>query len=203
MAGPAEMWTVTPERARAVPWRNGRGTTRELFRVPDRDAWQWRLAIASSACAAPFSAFPGVDRELLLVRGAALELRFRTGRTTRLTVGERTRFAGDEAATGVPIAGATEQLNLMWLRSQADFETDVVDVDPQRSVEIRSATWLVLHVVRGSMHHPSGAGRLRVGSTVVMRDAQPVRLDGDATVFVARLTYAPGASALTGAKPRD
>jgi environmental stress-induced protein Ves len=56
------------------------------------------------------------DRELTLLSGEALELRFGDGRTTRLAPGERVRFAGEDPVVGVPVGGATEQLNLMWRR---------------------------------------------------------------------------------------
>jgi environmental stress-induced protein Ves len=104
-----------------VSWRNGLGTTRELVRVPDDDDWTWRLSVASSDGPAPFSTYDGVDRELLLLTGEGLELRFDDGVTT-LTAHQSHRFAGEAPVLGVPLGGATEQLNLMWRRDVLQAE---------------------------------------------------------------------------------
>ena len=51
-------------------WRNERGWTREIHRHPEGAAeWAWRVSIAEIDHDAPFSAFPGVDRELVLLHG--------------------------------------------------------------------------------------------------------------------------------------
>ena len=50
-------------------WRNQLGWTREIARWPLQGDWDWRLSIAEIECDAAFSAFPGVDRELVLLAG--------------------------------------------------------------------------------------------------------------------------------------
>ncbi|MXG92013.1 HutD family protein [Nocardioides flavescens] len=132
------MTVVRAEQGRTVPWRNGLGTTRELARVPDSDDWHWRLSIATSTGPAEFSSFPGVDRELLLLEGEALELRFADGRTVGLGVGERVRFAGEDAVVGVPVGGVTHQVNLMWRRELfSEVALDVVEAGAAFEVTMR------------------------------------------------------------------
>jgi hypothetical protein len=55
---------VAANEYRRVRWKNGAGWTREIVRVPDREDWDWRLSIAEIEQDAPFSVFPGIDREL-------------------------------------------------------------------------------------------------------------------------------------------
>lgn len=50
-------------------WRNQLGWTREILRLGDADAWSLRLSIAEIEQDAVFSAFPGIDRELVLLHG--------------------------------------------------------------------------------------------------------------------------------------
>lgn len=133
--------TVRLDQGYIVPWRNGQGTTRELVRVPDSGDWRWRLSVATSPSCVPFSTFDGVDRELLLLRGEALELRFRDARTTRLTPGESVRFAGEADVIGVPARGLTEQLILMWRRDLVTAETGV----GSGPLDLAPSTWLVVH----------------------------------------------------------
>jgi environmental stress-induced protein Ves len=104
-------------------WRNGLGWTREILRVPDNDAWQVRLSIAEIEQDAAFSSFPGIDRELVLLRGEGLRLRFADGALhTLLPPHDRLRFAGEAEIHGELVDGLTHDFNLMWRRDQVDAE---------------------------------------------------------------------------------
>jgi len=104
-------------------WRNGLGWTREILRVPDTDAWQVRLSIAEIEQDAAFSSFPGVERELVLLRGEGLRLRFADGAVhTLLPPHDRLRFAGEAQVGGELVDGLTHDFNLMWRRDLVDAE---------------------------------------------------------------------------------
>lgn len=104
-------------------WKNGLGWTREIIRVPESDAWQWRLSIAEIERDAAFSAFPGVDRELVLVRGNGLRLRFGDGRCVALEPPHgRLRFRGEDDVHGELVDGLTHDFNLMWRRDAVRAE---------------------------------------------------------------------------------
>jgi uncharacterized protein len=104
-------------------WRNGLGWTREILRLPDNDDWQLRLSIAEIEQDAPFSAFPGVERELVLLRGEGVRLRFGDGRVhTLLPPHDRLRFAGEAVVAGELIDGVTHDFNLMWKRDRVQAE---------------------------------------------------------------------------------
>ena len=78
---------------RRVRWKNGTGWTREIARMPDREDWDWRLSIAEIEQDGPFSVFPGIERELVLIRGNGLRLRFEDGEVRELQPPhERIRF---------------------------------------------------------------------------------------------------------------
>src|SRR5690606_14777098 len=54
-------------------WRNERGWTREIYRHPEGSGdWEWRVSIAEVDQDAPFSTFPGCDRELVLLPASAV-----------------------------------------------------------------------------------------------------------------------------------
>lgn len=98
-------------------WRNGLGWTREILRLPDNDDWLVRMSIAEIEQDAAFSAFPGVERELVLLRGEGLRLRFGDGAVhTLLPPHDRLRFAGEAPVSGELVDGLTHDFNLMWRR---------------------------------------------------------------------------------------
>lgn len=104
-------------------WKNGLGGTREIVRVPDSEHWDWRLSIAEIERDSEFSIFPGVDRELVLIRGHGLRLRFADGEVSELLPPHgRFRFAGERAVTGELVEGATHDFNVMWRRGAIETE---------------------------------------------------------------------------------
>jgi hypothetical protein len=110
--------TLTPQ-----PWRNGQGATRELLVRPEAHAqgsgWKLRLSVADISAAAPFSAFPGVQRHFAVVQGDGVQLqlggmRGEPARTVALTPDSPPlSFSGDEPVHCDLLGGPTRDLNLM------------------------------------------------------------------------------------------
>lgn len=103
-------------------WRNERGWTREIHRHPEGAAdWQWRVSIAEVDADAPFSAFPGCDRELVLLAGEGMDLVFGDGERVPLRPPhDRHRFAGERALHAGLVSGPTHDFNLIWRRDAVD-----------------------------------------------------------------------------------
>ena len=103
-------------------WKNGLGWTREILRHPaDADTWDWRMSIAEVEKDGPFSAFPGCDRELVLLAGEGMRLHFDDGDcVTLLPPHSRHRFAGERALNAELLAGRTHDFNVIWRRDAVD-----------------------------------------------------------------------------------
>jgi environmental stress-induced protein Ves len=99
-------------------WRNERGWTREVYRHPEGVAdWHWRVSIAEIDQDAPFSAFPGCDRELVLLAGEGMDLVFDDGERVPLRPPhDRLRFAGERTLHAELLSGPTHDFNLIWKR---------------------------------------------------------------------------------------
>lgn len=80
-----------------MPWKNGRGVTREIAREPAMgEDFAWRLSLAQIDADCDFSAFPGYRRALVLVTGYKLQLRFKGhGRCSLGPARRGVRFEGD------------------------------------------------------------------------------------------------------------
>lgn len=174
-------------------WKNGAGWTSEILKVPGAEDWHWRLSIAEIESDAPFSAFPGVERELVLLSGNGLRLRFDDGHTHELLPPhDKIRFAGERASIGELIDGPTRDFNLMWKREAIDAQlwhrplvgTMVAFVDV-------GETWAV-HVLAGRARFAcdSGLDELAVGDTAILESAGARRrfvLDGGGEVLLIRV----------------
>ena len=181
---------------RRMRWKNGAGWTSEILRMPDRDDWDWRLSIAQIDEDAPFSAFPGVERELVLLDGNGLRLRFEDGAVHDLLPPHgRLRFSGERAAYGELLDGPTRDFNLMWKLDAVEAQlwhrplvgTMVVFVAP-------GETWAVhLLAGQGRFADDSGLGALGAGDTAVLVADQARRrhvLDGGGEVLLVRVSSA-------------
>lgn len=111
----------------AVPWRNGGGTTREVLRFPP-DApssdFAARISIADVDASGPFSAYPGVDRIIMLLDGPSMRLTV-DGRVVDLVPWLPFTFAGDSITVG-EVGSPTRDLNVMTRRGRASASIRVV-----------------------------------------------------------------------------
>ena len=136
-----------------MPWKNGGGTTREIAAWPPAaglDAFDWRLSIADIAADGPFSAFPGIDRQIVLLDGDGVRLRARDGSFDHrlATVGEPFAFAGEATVEATLLGGPTRDFNVMTRRGRcracvASTGAAIAHTDAQRD------TTVVLYVLAG------------------------------------------------------
>ena len=78
---------LTPVDFKTVPWKNGKGSTKELRfeNLKGDEAFAWRLSMAPVITDGVFSDFSGYDRKLLLVEGTDMTLSHDNGQIDRLT----------------------------------------------------------------------------------------------------------------------
>lgn len=160
----------------AQPWKNGAGITREIALGPagtGADDFGWRLSVAEVEREAPFSAFPGIDRCIVLLRGAGMELHDGAGSQVHsLRALEPWSFDGERALQARLNAGPCRDFNVMTRRGAWRAAVRVIR---QAATLERSDVTLLL----------AAQGRWQLGAEVC--DAgQGVLLDGDGEPIEAR-----------------
>jgi environmental stress-induced protein Ves len=147
----------------ATPWKNGGGTTREIVCQPagaGMDSFDWRISIASITQAGPFSAFPGVDRVIMLLDGAGVRLQAAGIDHALDTPGQPFAFSGDLALDCDLLGGTSTDFNVMARRSRLRAEVQVLHAASPIPATPRG---LVL-AVRGTWHLQAGAHDLHCTS---------------------------------------
>jgi environmental stress-induced protein Ves len=113
---------------RAMPWANGKGTSYEIASDRDgEDRWSWRVAIAPVVLDGPFSALPGIDRELVVIEGNGMVLEV-DGTSVECLLGQVVRFSGDAETFARLIDGPVVDLGLMTVRGSVTGLMVVADV---------------------------------------------------------------------------
>lgn len=106
-----------------TPWKNGGGATREIAAWPPgagMDTFDWRISVADIAADGPFSAFPGIDRQIVLIDGAGVHLQAHDDSFCHklVRIGEPYAFSGDTAIHAALVDGPTRDFNVMTRRGR-------------------------------------------------------------------------------------
>ena len=164
----------------ATPWKNGGGSTRELACWPPAtaaaggmDSFGWRVSVATIAAPGPFSAFAGVDRQIMLLGGDGVQL---TSSGWQHTLAERWQpfaFSGDEAVDCTMLGGISTDFNLMLRRGVWDGTLQVVRSEPPPT---GAGLCMVLQGQWQTVQAGQAARVLTAGQGAWWLDAAPQRL---------------------------
>lgn len=187
-------------------WRNGAGWTREIARLgvdagglslihgDGSDDWDARLSIAEIDTDCAFSAFPGVERELVLLRGDGIELTFADGRVVTVDPPHgRIRFAGADAPRCHLCHGPTHDFNLMWRPERVAAQLLHRPLVGAMVFFAGAGVAWVVHLISGRAQFKDRAdlAPLQAGDTALLGlgDAQRQRviLDGGGELLLVRL----------------
>jgi environmental stress-induced protein Ves len=122
-----------------IPWKNGGGTTVEVASFPKGstlDTFGWRISMADVASDGPFSNFPEIDRTLILVEGAGIEIEVARESHRLDPASPRLAFPGDVPTQARLLAGPIRDLNVMTRRGYFAHRTAFVqagDIAPSQN----------------------------------------------------------------------
>jgi environmental stress-induced protein Ves len=192
-------WTrIQAAEIPAMPWKNGGGSTVELFVDPPgatlAEGFAWRLSTADVGSSGPFSAFPGIARTLLLLEGAGFWLDFgERGAVDLLEPLVPVRFQGDWPATATLVGGPCRDLNLMVDPARCAAELRVRHLDRPLRLELTTPVTLAF-VARGTLAVPE------LGLHLGQRHA--LRVDGGEGTLQLVPGYGGASAVLVGLTPR-
>lgn len=177
------MERLGPAAYRVMPWKNGGGTTRELWREPADPAlpFLWRVSMADVASDGPFSAFAGYDRHIMTVKGGGMTLT--GGPDGPIEVFPPMvvrRFSGDWPIAARLRAGATTDFNLIAQRAQTTSAMECfAPADEVRWTVPAGETWF-LHLLEGLLEGSPVA--FRAGESLLLRAGETVAWPAPAVV---------------------
>lgn len=184
------MRLIEAAAGRRMRWKNGGGWTTEIARSDEPgsvpEAFRWRVSIAEIEADGPFSAFPGIERDLLLLEGNGIELSLGEAAQPVQLVRRfaRLHFAGELAVGCRLLDGPTRDFNVMARRDAVAAEVfvrplvGIMFLPPEDDVE-----WLI-HVAAGHATARQHAAPVRLGAGDSLRlghdgrEAMRTLLDG-------------------------
>lgn len=120
------MQKIALESLPRMPWKNAGGVTQVLAIEPPGaglDDFDWRISCTQVASSGAFSAFPGVDRSVLVLQGAGLQLRIGEAEDVTLDAdGAVLCFRGEQPVTAELLSGPLSDFNVMTRRTRYTHE---------------------------------------------------------------------------------
>lgn len=192
------MRLIAASECRHERWKNGGGRTIELARSAfdtnaGADDFRWRVSIAEIEHDGPFSSFPGIARDLMLLEGHGIELDIDDKPPLRLSRRfECAHFEGDARVYCRLLGGVTRDFNVMAHRDTVHAQVIArplvgpMVIFPQAGVE-----WLV-HVLGGGATARSADIQLNLETGASLHldfratDANRVVLDGGGELVLAK-----------------
>lgn len=114
----AKLTHLRPADYRRMRWKNGAGWTTELAVQPGAgEEFEWRISIAEIEVDGDFSRFEKVDRSILVLAGAGMELAIAGQESIELKAdGPALAFKGEAPVRCRLLAGPTRDFNVMTRR---------------------------------------------------------------------------------------
>lgn len=154
-----------------MPWKNGGGTTTEIFVSPENaglagQPFDWRVSIADVASDGPFSAFPGYDRHIMAIEGRGMVLEGGPEGPMDLTRPFKPHgFSGDWNIKGRLVSGPVRDFNLMARRDLYESRLEMREAASDLRLDAASST-LLIHLFDGEF---TAAGHLlAAGETLIL-----------------------------------
>jgi environmental stress-induced protein Ves len=171
------------------PWKNGLGSTRQIAVHPANagaDDFVWRVSIAEVDSAAPFSSFPGIDRQIALLDGNGFTMTLDNNRVHSLTTPFTPfAFAGEAKVAVTLVDGPTRDFNLMVRRAWALGELQCRETPGSH---LLAPNAVLVHCARGTVD--TAEGPLHAGDTWLPEGTSITLADGT-VAFVVRVTALP------------
>jgi environmental stress-induced protein Ves len=166
-----------------VRWTNDGGWTTEIAREPADAtvAFRWRVSIADIESDGPFSNFPGVDRDLLLLAGNGIELDIDGAAPLRLSERfRRVHFAGESNVECRLLAGPTRDFNVMVRRDAVRAEVVARPLVGSMVIFAESGVEWLVHVFAGEARARTAEQEIALPAGSSLRidfeDAEPTRV---------------------------
>jgi hypothetical protein len=172
---------------RVMPWKNGGGTTTELFVAgPAADRFDWRVSIATVASDGPFSRFKGYDRLILCIEGEGFDLRGGPdGDIAVLPDLVPRRFSGDWDVVGCLRSGVCRDFNLIARRDM--YRSSLACHRLSGALRLADPeAWRLVYILDGSAD--AEGARLAAGSALLLEPGEAVLLTGRAHAIVTSVT---------------
>lgn len=144
-------------------WKNGKGTTTQIFREPETGDFDWRVSCATVANDGPFSHFIGYDRSLSIINGNGMVVSVNDKPGITITpVTPPFSFSGDHNTSAILIDGPVLDFNVIYRRDKivSHVQRVVMQGTDRYLTSVRRGDELLLYPYVGALHLSTSTQRM-------------------------------------------
>lgn len=148
------MRTYTAADFKLMPWKNGGGTTLELFCLRNsQDETLFRLSSASVKQDGPFSIFPNIQRILFLISGSGFNLKFPDFDLLMSTPLSPITFEGEEVINCELLDDECTDFNIMTDRRFGSSKLEIKNIQLNEKCANRDGMLFIYLTEDKELHH--------------------------------------------------
>ncbi|MEZ0220029.1 HutD/Ves family protein [Tardiphaga sp. 1201_B9_N1_1] len=178
---------------KVMPWKNGLGSTTEIAIFPANaklDDFDWRVSMAQVTSDGPFSSFPGIDRTLLVIDGAGIDLNVHGSASVRIDRSTIHSFPGDQQTSATLIDGPITDLNVMSRRGIVSQHVRRINVMKRQDFIVSAQAFLFVEHGTATVRSASTVDSLSAhDGLLVEQGSAPVAIESDATARVVIIEF--------------
>jgi environmental stress-induced protein Ves len=165
-----------PAQFKSQPWKNGGGSTLELYKYPQHENYDIRLSIATVSSSGPFSKFPGYLRAIIQLEGEPMKLRHPEMNQAKTLERYEPYFFDGEALTDCVVTETARDFNVIY-KKNCSAKTCVIDLEPGTVRKIlSSAVKTFVFCLRGNIMLGNG----EIEPSLISEDELCILTNGDA-----------------------
>jgi environmental stress-induced protein Ves len=179
------MHVIRPSEYRVMPWKNGGGSTTEIYVSPEGASnFDWRVSIATVKEDGRFSTFNGYERHIVALAGEGMRLEIEGLGKFDLKPYKPFSFSGGLQVLGSLLNGPVLDFNLMVRR---DFGLGVLNVlDCNAGHWLGGQGFLFLHVLKGECEIKGK--RVGLSDSFYLEAGERVSLRADLKLAICEIT---------------
>ena len=180
------MRIIRPAEYRVMPWKNGGGSTTEIYVSPNGTGpFNWRVSIATVNEDGPFSAFNGYERHIMVLSGAGMTLDVEGRGRIDLAPLNPFSFSGDLQVASSLSHGPVLDFNLMVHREFGQGSLYAMDCRAGHELGSGESHHLV-YVLQGECG--VGNGQLQPNDSFYLEAGERVFLSRALKLVICRIT---------------
>lgn len=174
------MKIIVLKQYQRMPWKNGAGTSHEIFSSAEPQKPNWRLSLAEMTQDAQFSQFVGKQRILTVVQGKGISLQDER-QTQQVLPLEPHKFSGEESVFGRCLDGPVHNFNLI-------YDANHLEAQVQLRTAGSCAPSTAVYCVSGSACWADGS-ELQAGDTALWVEKSPQKVSANAQFVCVKMTH--------------
>ena len=167
---------IPPTRFKILPWKNGKGSTKELLLEESEEAFAWRLSMAPVTSDGSFSDFSGYHRKLILVEGNGIRLTHGNGQVDRLKQRfDMACFDGDWNTEAKLYEGEITDFNVMTRQGVCSARVDIFRHQAEHRLTVKADQLLIYALDSDIEISPVDTSKLQLAATNLLQCVTPQR----------------------------